>query len=186
MKREFLKGLEISEENIEKIMAEYGKATEKLKNQLTALTTEKDNLSSQLEKANEKIASFADIDVEKIKQETQDWKEKFTQAQTDAKAQLDELKFSHALEGKLAGSKAKDVGILMGLLKKEDLKLTENGDILGLDDQLSKIKEEKAFLFDDEEGKPAFVRGGTGGSGGSGKDEINAARAAMGLSPFKD
>lgn len=186
LKREFLKELDISEENIEKIMAEYGKATEKMKNQLAALTTEKNNLNSQLEEANKQIESFADIDVEKIKQETEDWKNKFSQAQKEAEKQLSELKFDHALESKLSGYKTKDVGILKGLLKKDELKLTDDGNILGLDDQISKIKNEKAFLFESEDGKPNIVKGGTGGNGGNGKDEINAARSAMGLPPIKE
>ena len=71
----------------------------------------------------------------------------------------------------------------MGLLDRDSLKLTDDGKILGLDDQLSKIKEEKGFLFESEdEGTPRIVLGGTGGGGGSANDTA-AARAVMGLPP---
>jgi chaperonin cofactor prefoldin len=58
MKREFLKALGISDENIEQIMAEHGKDTEKFKNQITTLIAEKDNLTMQLSEANKKIESL--------------------------------------------------------------------------------------------------------------------------------
>lgn len=185
MKTEFLKELGLEQEVITKIMAENGKDIEKLKAQVSTLNTEKENLSKQLTDANAKIESFSEIDVDKIKAETEDWKQKYTQAQEDAKKELSELKFSHALDSKLSSTKAKDLNILKSLLNKEDLKLTEAGDILGLEDQISKIKEEKSFLFDDEDGKPTIVKGGTGGSSGSTND-LSAARAALGLPPIKE
>ena len=60
---------------------------------------------------------------------------------------------------------------MKGLLNKESLKLTDDGKVLGLDDQLSKIKEEKGFLFEPDEKEPVVIVGG--GTGGAGKGETD-------------
>lgn len=190
MKTEFLKELGIDKEKIDKIMAENGKdiealkaQTEKDKNALATRKTELETLKTQLSDANKQIEDFKNLDVEGIKKASADWEQKFKKAQADSEAQIAAMKFDHALEGKLAGSKAKDVSILMGLLKKDDLKLTDDGNILGLDDQLKKLKEEKDFLFEPDEGTPQITKGGSGSTMPSGADD--ALRAAMGL-PISD
>ena len=88
--------------------------------------------------------------------------------------------FDHALAKQLAGAKARDAGIIMGLLDRDGLKLTDDGKILGLEEQLSKIKEEKGFLFEPEdEGMPQIVRGGTGGGGSASAGKVNTITDAL-------
>uniref|UniRef100_UPI0014333D13 phage scaffolding protein n=1 Tax=Limosilactobacillus fermentum TaxID=1613 RepID=UPI0014333D13 len=48
MKREFLKNMELTDEQIDAIMAENGKDVNGLKEQVNSLTIEKDGLQSQL------------------------------------------------------------------------------------------------------------------------------------------
>ena len=48
MKREFLKDMKLTDEQIDAIMAENGKDVNSLKEQVNSLTTEKDGLQSQL------------------------------------------------------------------------------------------------------------------------------------------
>ncbi len=185
MKREFLKELELTDEAIDKIMAENGKDIEGFKSKVSTLETERDGLKTQLDEANTQIEGFKELDVDGIKAAADEWKQKAEQAEQDAQKQLTELKFNHALESKLAGTKAKDTTIVAGLLDRDALKLTDDG-ILGLDEQLSKIKEEKGFLFESEDDKdPKLVIGG--GTGGSLEGDANEAslRAAMGLGTEK-
>lgn len=149
------------------------------KGDFNTLNETKKTLDTQLKDANKQIEEFKNLDVDGIKKAADEWKEKAEKAQKDSEAQIAAMKFDHALEGKLSGLKAKDTGILMGLLKKDDLKLTEDGSILGLDDQIKKIKEEKDFLFEPDEVTPQIVKGGgNSGTGGAGDDAL---RAAMGL-----
>lgn len=185
MKTEFLKELGLEQEVIDKIMAENGKDIEGFKAKVSALETERDGLKTQLDEANTQIEGFKELDVDGIKAAADEWKQKAEQAEQDSAKQLAELKFNHALESKLAGTKAKDAAIVAGLLDRDALKLTEDG-ILGLDEQLSKIKEEKGFLFESEDDKdPKLVIGG--GTGGSLEGDANEAslRAAMGLGTEK-
>jgi len=179
MKREFLKELGIEDEVIDKIMTENGKDIEALKTQAGALTAERDGLKEQLAAANEQIEGFKELDIDGIKAAADEWKQKAEQAERDRDEKIAGLRFDHALEKQLGGAKAKDAGILMGLLNRDGLKLTEDGKILGLEEQLSKIKEEKGFLFEEEEETPVIVKGGTGGGGSS--QDTAAARAIMGL-----
>ncbi|MEG2521213.1 MAG: phage scaffolding protein, partial [Christensenellaceae bacterium] len=114
----------------------------------------------------------------------EEWKQKAEQAEKDSAAKIAEMQFSHALEGKLAGAKAKDASLLAGLLKKDDLKLTEDGNILGLDEQIAKIKEEKDYLFEPDDKTPQFVKSTNNGSGVPAAD--STLRAAMGLPPLTE
>lgn len=184
MKTEFLKELGLEQDVIDKIMAENGKDIEGFKSKVSTLETERDGLKNQLDEANTQIESFKELDVDGIKAAADEWKQKAEQAEQDSAKQLAELKFSHALESKLAGTKAKDAAIVAGLLDRDALKLNEDGSILGLDEQLSKIKEEKGFLFESDEKDPVIVKGGTGGSLGGDANEASM-RAAMGLDTEK-
>ena len=153
------------------------------KEKFDALEADRNGLKEQLAAANEQIEGFKELDVDGIKAKADEWKQKAEQAERELDERIAGIQFDHALEKQLAGAKARDAGIIMGLLDREGLKLTDDGKILGLEEQLSKIKEEKGFLFESEdEGMPQIVRGGTGGGGGSANDTA-AARAVMGLPP---
>ena len=48
MNREFLKGLGLEDEVVEKVMAEHGKTVNQTKSDLKAVEEERDNLSTQI------------------------------------------------------------------------------------------------------------------------------------------
>lgn len=58
MKREFLKGLELPDEVIEKIMSEHGKTTQSLQTQLTATQEQVTALNSQITERDNDINLF--------------------------------------------------------------------------------------------------------------------------------
>ena len=70
MKRDFLKGLELTDEVIEKIMAEYGKSAEQTKNELAAANT-------QIKSLQDAVKTFDGVDVEALKKTAADWEEKY-------------------------------------------------------------------------------------------------------------
>lgn len=77
MKREFLEGLNLEKEIIDKIMSEHGKTVEKIKTTNEALTVEKSNLEAKLSDANTQIQGFKDMDIEGIKKAAGDWETKY-------------------------------------------------------------------------------------------------------------
>jgi homoserine dehydrogenase len=183
MKREFLKELGLEKEVIDQIMEENGKDIESSKAEAAAEKTRADGLQGQLADANKEIESYKDMDVEGIKKSAEDYKKKFEESEAKSKKDMADLKFSHALDAGLSKAKAKNSKSVKPLLDLEALKLQEDGTILGLNEQLEKIKGENDFLFESDDKTPTVVKG-TGG-GGTKTDEV-AVRAVMGLPPEKE
>jgi len=181
MKREDLKGLNLPDEAIDSIMALHGKDIESHKTKLVTLQTEVDGLKGQLTEAGAQIEKFKVMDVDGIKAAADDWKLKAEKAQTDAAAQLQSLKFDHALEGALTGAKAKNIKAVQSLLSRDALKFNDaDGTIIGLNEQLEKIKSENDYLFQDETPPPTIIKGGNNQS--VLKDpQLDAMRKAAGL-----
>jgi hypothetical protein len=184
MKREDLKKLELSDEAIDKIMALHGADIEANKAKVAALETESAALKGQVAEANKEIEGFKKLDPEGVKKAADEWKAKFEQAQTESAAQMAALKFDHALEGALTSAKAKNVRAVRALLKADDLKLAEDGSLVGLKDQLEKIKSENDYLFDSDTPTPKIVTGGNSKTV-IGDSVVASARKAAGLPDAK-
>lgn len=181
MKREDLIKLGVAEEMVDKIMALHGSDIETHKTKLTTLQTELDNLKGQLKEAAAQIESFKGMDIEGVKKSADEWKAKAEAAEKDAQAQIQTLKFEHALDGALAGAKAKNAKAVKALLQADVLKLNEaDGSILGLKEQLEKIKTENDYLFESDTPTPRIVAGGNNQSVITDK-VVLAARQGAGL-----
>ena len=179
MKREFLTGLGIAEDVIDKIMAENGKDIESAK----AKYADYDALKTQLTEANGKIEEFGKLDFDGVKKMADDYKAKFEEAQAESKKQIEAMQFNHALENALSGAKAKNIKAVRALLETDKLKLNKDGSLTGLTEQLDKLKSENDYLFETEkkEDVPQFLGGSSGGSPASDEDAV---RAVMGLPPL--
>ena len=190
MKREDLKNLGLTDEVIEKagleadlldkIMALHGKDIEKHKEDLATATTAAEGLQKQLDEANKQIESFKELKPEELQKAVEDWKTKAETAEAEAKKQIDALKFDHALDGALLGAKAKNPKAVKALLKIDDLKLTDDGKLLGLDEQVEALKTENDYLFESDEPEPKIVAGGKNKTV-IGDASVIAARQAAGL-----
>jgi len=181
MKRDELKTLGLTEEQIDKIMAENGKDIESLKGKISTIETELKSAKDQLTEANSTIEGFKKLDVESIQKAADEWKTKAETIQTEAQKQVAQLKFDHALDGALTGAKAKNAKAVKALLDLENLKLNEtDGSVIGLEDQLNKIKEANDFLFENDKQPPTIVVGGNNQSVLTDK-VVEAARKAAGL-----
>jgi len=182
MKTEDLKKLGIEDEDLVKqIFALHGKDIEKFKTDLETTQQENAGLKNQLGEASKTIESFKDLDVEAIKKTADDWKQKAEEAQKNAEGQIKALKFDHALESALRAVKAKNPKAVRALLNADDLKLAEDGSIVGLNEQMEKIKSENDYLFESEEPEPKIVVGSKNKTV-VGDAMVIAAREAAGLS----
>jgi hypothetical protein len=181
MKRDELKAIGLTDEQIDKVMAANGQDIEAGKTKLTAATTEAEALKAQLTEAGKQIEAFKGMNIDQIKASADEWKTKAEQATADAQAQMAALRFDHALEAALTGAKAKDVVSVKANLKLGDLKLAEDGSIVGLNEQLAKVKETKDFLFESDKPAPKIVTGGNNQSIMKGDAITEIARKAAGL-----
>ena len=170
---------------LDSIIVLHGKDIEKHKTAVGTAQTEAEGLKGQLTEANTTIEGFKKLDVEGIKAAADEWKAKAEQAATDAAAQVATLRFDHALDGALVGAKAKNAKAVKALLKADDLKLAEDGTIVGLQEQLEKIKSESDYLFESDEPAPKIVAG-THPKPIIGDATVDAARKAAGLPVAKE
>jgi hypothetical protein len=181
MKREDLTKLGLAEDVIDKIMGLHGSDIEGHKAKQTSTATELEGIKAQLLEAGKQIEAFKGMNVDQIKASADEWKAKAEQAAADGAAQVAALRFDHALEGALSGAKAKNSKAVKALLDNGSLKMNEDGSILGLKEQLEKIKSENDYLFNDVAPTPKIVTGGNNQSV-IGDAVVIAARKAAGLS----
>jgi hypothetical protein len=174
MKTEFLKSLNLSQEVIDKIMAENGKDIAAEQKKADKIIQERDSyklkaesLETQVNDANTEIQKFKDMDIDGIKKAADDWKETAEKAKADADKQISQMKFDYALSAALTGAKAKNAKAVKALLDMDGLKFND-GKIVGLDEQLAQIKADNDYLFESDEPAPEFVKGTNGGSGSVG------------------
>lgn len=145
MKREFLEGLKLEKDTIDAIMAENGKDIEREKTKTEEEKTQKDLLDRQLKEATKTIKSYKDMDVDAIKTSAAEWEEK---AKANKK-ELEDYKNRVELEKKVSGYNVKDVDLIVKLLDQDSLKF-KDGEVIGLDEQIKALKEDKDFLFNEE------------------------------------
>lgn len=174
MKTEFLKSLNLSQEVIDKIMAENGKdiaveqkKAEKVIQERDSYKLKAESLETQVNDANTEIQKLKDMDIDGIKKAADDWKETAEKAKADADKQISQMKFDYALSAALTGAKAKNAKAVKALLDMDGLKFND-GKIVGLDEQLAQIKADNDYLFESDEPAPEFVKGTNGGSGSVG------------------
>lgn len=184
MNKKELTDLGIAEDVAEKIIVLHGKDIESHKSKLTAAQADADATKAQLAEASKQIEAFKGMDIEGVKKSADEWKVAAEKAKTDAEAQLHALKFDHALDGALTGAKAKNLKVVKALLNTNDLKLGEDGSIVGLNDQLEKVRSENDYLFESDEKPPKIITGGQSKSVIS-DAVVEAARKAAGLPPPK-
>mgnify|MGYP004648779657 CR=1 FL=1 len=190
MKRDYLKNLDIgggahlSDDLIEQIMAEDGKAKAEMQNTITTLTTERNGLKTQLSDANAEIQSYKDMNIEGIKQSAADWETKYNTDTQALKDQLKSVQYAHAVENAVGGmrftSESAKKAFVADLTAKQ-LPIQE-GKLLGLEDFTKGYKEADPGAFASAEPTPTFTTGG-GPKSQAGNASEASLRAAFGLKP---
>lgn len=168
MKREFLKDMKLTDEQIDAIMAENGKDVNGLKEQVNSLTTEKDGLQSQLTerdtqlkdlKGKVKDSDELTAEIDQLQKANKEAKEKY---EADLTAQQKSFLVDKALNS--AGARnAKAVSSLLDLDSVE----VKDGQLTGLDDQLKSLRDSDSYLFkEDPQQKEPQPKGGVQITGG--------------------
>lgn len=155
LKREELKELGLTDDQIDKVMASYGKGVSNLQQQVTDITTERDSLKSQVDESGKTIKDLQGKakDNEEAQQTIKDWQTKAEKAQTD----LANAQKHNAIELALRDAGARNTKAVGALLDQDAIKF-ENGKITGLSDQLKTVQKDNDYLFqpakDDKESAP--------------------------------
>ncbi|MGN8986465.1 phage scaffolding protein, partial [Ligilactobacillus salivarius] len=171
MKREDLKNLGLTDEQIEKVMAEHGKDITSLQEKVNGLTNERDGLKSQLDERDQQL-----VDLQKNSKNVDDLNEQIKQLQSDNKKANEEWQNKLATQTKnfkietaLREAKAKNVKAVLPFIDTE--KVTVDGDSLkGLDDQIKAIQQSDSYLFEEGKPEPKINIGGKFNNGENGAD----------------
>lgn len=152
MKTEELKAQGLTEEQISFVMAENGKDLKKLQKENDNLSADRDTWKEKAEAAEATLKGFEGVDLETMQKELSDWKQKATEAEKSAQAQLYERDFADALKTEFEGIKFSSEAAkraIMAEVKEAGLKL-KDGKILGLNDLIGQMKEKDASAFIDD------------------------------------
>ena len=123
----------------------------------------------------ETVAKFDGVDVDKLKKDASDWETKYN---TDIAA----VKLDSAVNMALVEAKAKNPKLAKAALDMSVIKM-DGDNLLGLTEQLDKLKESDGYLFEEQKKDPEVNNGGpifnfnTGGGhgGGGGSDPFMSA-----------
>lgn len=168
MKVEFLKGLGLTDEQIQSIQAESGKEIQKYKDENTTLKADNDNKQELLINANKEIDSYKSMDIDAIKQSAEDYKTKYETAENDYKAKIAEMELDNKLEKYVDKLNLKNdiyKKEVISRIKEKELKF--DGDtLLGGEELVKGFKEQYEEAFVDTKPKPTFADSTPGSSSG--------------------
>ncbi|UXR51594.1 phage scaffolding protein [Staphylococcus simulans] len=174
MKREFLRGLGLEEETVQKIVDEHHDALRDLKSEVKKA----ESLQEQLDKANKELENRDKqiTDLQKAKdgdnQELKDKLDQYKQENAQYQADMKELKLNNAI--KLAVAKdANDADDVLALLNKEGLELQDDNTVKGLDDAVNQLREAKPYLFVDNKPTGRTPNDGVSPQGGLTQEQFD-------------
>lgn len=148
MKREQLKELGLSDENIDKIMSLHGQTVTDLNTRLNAAENERDSAKQQLETNQSELEKLKEsaTDNEELTNQLNDLQNKMKESETQAQEKLVQQEKDFAIKLALKEANALDEEIVLGQIDKETVKVVD-GKLQGFSEQLESLKENKAFLF---------------------------------------
>lgn len=153
MKREFLKSLELTDEVIDKIMAENGNDINREKAKQTELETQINDYKTQVSDRDKQLEELKKSvgDSESLKAQIDKLQEDNKKSNEAYEAKIKQMGIENAINVALSNAKAKNAKAVRALLDLENAQL-DGETIKGLDKQIEKLKESDAYLFED--GKP--------------------------------
>jgi len=140
----------------------------------------KKKLEEDIAERDQQLEDLKKLDIEGFKQQIETLQEENKTAKETYETELKQLQLSNAIKLALSG-KVHDEDIAANLIKKDELILSEDGKVVGLDEQIAFLKENKGFLFKEEkqeEGEKGFQKVGNEGSTGGGSNDVETAIAA--------
>lgn len=150
MKREFLKGLNLESDVIDKIMAQYGEDIEKYKSQVTELEKLKNDIKERDEQL-EKLKNSS-LNVEDLKKQIESLQAENKKSADKFQKEIQQIQINNAVEKALTGAKSRNNKLVMPLLTEflKTAQMDEQGNISGLSDEIKKLTEadDTKFLFE--------------------------------------
>jgi len=134
------------------------------KDQYNTLSETKKKLEQDLSDRDKQLEDLKKIDAEGLEAKIEVLQNENKAAKEKYEADMKELTLTNAIKLAIAG-KVHDESIVSGLIDKSKLIVGDDGQIVGLEEQLTSLKESKAFLFktddqnNNQQQKPGFKVG---------------------------
>lgn len=148
MTKEELKALGLTDEQADKVLQGYADFVPKdeFEQQKTALQQAKDEqkrVSKELDALKKANANNEDLtkQIEKMKEDA-------AARQKEYDTTIKQMRLDAAVDKSLLTAKAKNAKAVKALLNLTDAEVGDDGNVKGLDDQLKKLQESDAYLFD--------------------------------------
>lgn len=167
MNREFLKEQGLTDEQIEAVMKEHGKTVNSIKDKadkVDGLESQIKDLDNQIQERDNQLEELKKIDVESLQQTIEELQNKNKTQKEEYEEKIEKQAFEFTLERALNKAEAKNPKAVKALLDTDSIKL-DGETLLGLDDQLTALKESDAYLFGEDE--PAGLKGRKPHEGGA-------------------
>ncbi|MEN1893168.1 phage scaffolding protein [Staphylococcus nepalensis] len=157
--RDDLREIGIDEESLEKVMSLHGQEVQGLNDKVTQKETKVNELQSTVDSYKEdnkqKDNELKDLQEkakngDDLQQTISDLRQANQEKENQRQKEIEDLKFNHSLENKLRDVGARNIKAVRALLDSENLKFNdEENEVIGLQDQLEKLRESDSYLFDD-------------------------------------
>lgn len=151
MKTDELKAWGLTDEQSEKVMAQYGKDVSKLQKENEKLTADRDKEKERADTAEETLKKFDGVDLEGMKAEVDKWKLEAEKTKTEYERKEAEREFEDILKTAISEAKGRNEKAIRANLDIEKLMKSRNQreDVKKALEDL-KGAEDTAFMFVDE------------------------------------
>lgn len=148
MKREQLRELGLTDEQVNSVVGLHGQTVTELNKNLAAAEQERDQLKEQLNSNQTELNALKEAtkDNEELTRQLANLQSKFDKAKEDAEANLTEQQKDFAIKLALKEANALDEEIVLSQLDKDTIKVVD-GKLQGFDEQLKGLQKNKSFLF---------------------------------------
>lgn len=155
MNREMLKELGLEEEQINKVMQAHGEVINPLKQTKDSLQTEVDSYKEQITERDQQLETLKNKtgSEDELKSVIDSLKEANSQKDAEHRKLLNKQKLDYEVKLELKSAKARNEKAVKALLDLETVKINEDGKLIGLNEQLEKLKETDNYLFDTQQNK---------------------------------
>ncbi|GAA3626429.1 hypothetical protein GCM10022297_01190 [Lactobacillus hamsteri] len=151
MKRDQLKELGLSEEQIKSVMNLNGEDINKAKSNNAETVKENESLKAQLAERDKDITSLKKNakDSEELSNQLADLQGKYKQAKENLTEELGKVKLNSAIDQALTKNHVRNNTAFKSLMNLDNIKLKDDGSLDNFDDQFNRVKEQAPYLIDE-------------------------------------
>ncbi|QHJ81942.1 MAG: hypothetical protein [Caudoviricetes sp.] len=162
MKREELKKLNLTDEQIDKVMSLHGADVENSKSKIDELNKTNESLQSQIAERDKDLKTLKKQagDNEELTNQFKELQSKYKQDTDNLTKELQQTKLNSAVDSALGKAKVRNSKAAKALLNMDEVKLNNKGELEGLDDQISSLQKSDGYLFDQGSKEPYQPQGG--------------------------